>query len=100
MLGGVAINVLLAWVILTCVFMINGQKYQSVTKVQENGLMFSELGKQIGFQDGDKIISVDGKQQEQFNRLLLDIMLSDEIIVDRNGEKIKLHIQDEQIKQI
>lgn len=100
MLGGVTVNVLLAWTILTFMFTINGQKYQSVTKIQENGLMFSEIGKEIGFKDGDKIISVDGKPQEQFNRLLLDIMLSDEILVDRNGEKIKLHIQDEQIKKI
>lgn len=100
MLGGVTVNVLLAWTILTFMFTINGQKYQSVSKAQENGLMFSEVGKEIGFQNGDKIISVDGKPQEQFNRLLLDIMLSDEILVDRNGEKVKLHIQDEQIKKI
>ncbi len=100
MLGGVTVNVLLAWVILTFMFTINGQKYQSVTKIQENGLMFSEVGKEIGFQDGDKIISVDGKPQEQFNRLLLDIMLSDEILVDRNGKEVKLHIEDEQIKKI
>lgn len=100
MLGGVTVNVLLAWTILTFMFTINGQKYQSVTKVQENGLMFSKIGKEIGFQDGDKIISVDGKPQEQFNRLLLDIMLSDEILVNRKGEQVKLHIQDEQIKKI
>lgn len=100
MLGGVTVNVLLAWIILTLMFTTNGQKYQSVTKIQENGLMFSEVGKEIGFRDGDKIISVDGKPQEQFNRLLLDIMLSDEILVNRNGQQVKLHIQDEQIKKI
>lgn len=100
MLGGVTVNILLAWIILTFMFTINGQKYQSVTQIQENGLMFSEVGKEIGFKDGDKIISVDGKSQEQFNRLILDILLSDEILVDRNGQKVKLHIQDEQIKKL
>lgn len=100
MLGGVTVNVLLAWVILAGVFMINGQKYESVSKIQENGLMFNELGKEIGFENGDKIVSVDGKPQEQFNRLILDILLSDEIVVDRNGESVKLHIQDEQIKKL
>lgn len=100
MLGGVAVNVLLAWVILTGVFMINGQKYESVSKIQENGLMFTELGKEIGFENGDKIVSVDGKPQEQFNRLILDILLSDEILVNRKGELVKLHIQDEQIKKL
>lgn len=100
MLGGVTVNVLLAWVILTGVFTINGEKYDSVSKIQENGLMFNEIGKEIGFQDGDKIISVDGVKQEKFNRLLLDILLSDEIIVDRDGKQVKLHIQDEQIKKL
>lgn len=100
MLGGVTVNVLLAWVIYTIMFATNGMSYISVDKAQENGLVFSELGKEIGFQDGDKIVSVDGKEQKQFNRLTLDIMLSEEIVVDRNGEQVKLHIQDEQIKQI
>lgn len=100
LLGGVTVNVLLAWVILTGMFMINGQRYESVSKIQENGLMFNDLGKEIGFRNGDKILSVDGKPQEQFNRLMLDILLSDEILVDRDGETVKLHIQDEQIKKL
>lgn len=100
MLGGVTVNVLLAWIIYAVMFSANGLSYVSVEKIQEDGLIFSELGKDIGFQDGDKIISVDGNQQKQFQRLTLDIMLSQEIVVNRNGETVKLHIQDEQIKQI
>lgn len=100
MLGGVTVNVLLAWVIYTIMFATNGMSYVSVDKAQENGLVFSQLGKEIGFQDGDKIVSVDGKEQKQFNRLTLDIMLSEEIVVDRNGQQVKLNIKDEQIKQI
>lgn len=100
MLGGVTVNVLLAWVIYTIMFSVNGMSYVSVEKAQENGLLFSQLGKEIGFQDGDKILTVDGKKQDQFQRLTLDIMLSEEIVVDRNGKEVKLKIQDEQIKQI
>lgn len=100
MLGGVTVNVLLAWLIYAIMFSANGLNYLSVDKAQENGLIFSQLGKEIGFQDGDKIVSVDGKAQKQFNRLTLDIMLSEEIVVDRNGQEVKLQIQDEQIKQI
>lgn len=100
MLGGVTVNVLLAWVIYTIMFSVNGMSYISVDKAQENGLLFSQLGKEIGFQDGDKILTVDGKKQDQFQRLTLDIMLSEEIVVDRNGKEVSLKIQDEQIKQI
>jgi len=100
MLGGITVNVILAWLIYTIMFATNGQQYVSVEKAQQNGLAFSELGKEIGFRDGDKIISVDGKTQDQFNRLTLDIMLGKEILVDRNGEKVKIHTSDEQIKEI
>jgi regulator of sigma E protease len=100
MLGGVTVNVLLAWLIYAVMFSVNGMSYMSVDKAQKDGLMFSQLGKEIGFQDGDKILTVDGKEQKQFNRLTLDIMLSEEIVVDRNGQEVKLNIQDEQIKQI
>ena len=100
MLGGVTVNVLLAWLIYAAMFSVNGLSYISVDKAQENGLIFAELGKEIGFQDGDKILSVDGKKQENFQRLTLDIMLSKEIVVDRNGQEVKLNIKDEQIKEI
>ncbi|MDX9704866.1 MAG: site-2 protease family protein, partial [Weeksellaceae bacterium] len=75
MLGGITVNVLLAWLIYAVLFSANGLSYISVDKVQEKGLIFSQLGKEIGFEDGDNIISVDGKKQEQFHRLTLDIML-------------------------
>jgi len=100
MLGGITVNVILAWIIYTIMFATNGQQYISVEKAQEQGLVFSELGKEMGFQDGDKIVSVDGKSQDQFKRLILDIMLSEEIVVERNGEKVIIHPTDEHIKEI
>ena len=101
MLGGITVNVLLAWLIYTIMFTANGISYLSLDKAQEkSGLEFSSLGKEIGFRDGDKIVSVDGKKQDNFKRLTLDIMLSEEILVDRNGEELTLRIKDEQIKEI
>lgn len=101
MLGGVTVNVLLAWLIYAVMFSCNGITYLSLSKAQEKeGLEFSQLGKEIGFRDGDKIVSVDGAKQDNFNRLTLDVMLSNEIIVDRNGQQVKFHIKDEQIKEI
>lgn len=101
MLGGVTVNVLLAWLIYTIMFTANGISYLSLNKAQEKeGLEFSQLGQEIGFRNGDKIISVDGKKQDNFNRLTLDVMLSEEILVDRNGQEVKFQIKDEQIKEI
>lgn len=100
MLGGITVNIILAWFIYTMMYSTVGQKYISTEKIQKNGLSFGKVGVNAGFKNGDKIISVDGKLQPKFNWLVVDVLLSDEILIDRNGEQVKLKLNDEQIKQI
>lgn len=100
MLGGIIVNILLAWGIYTVMYTTAGKKYVSTEVLQQNGLAFGEVGKRVGFQDGDKIISVDGKFQKNFGRMAMDILFSDEVKVDRNGEIITLNLTDEQIGEI
>jgi regulator of sigma E protease len=61
MLGGIIVNILLAWFIYTVMYTTVGKKYVSTEIIQKNGLAFGEVGQKAGFQNGDKIISVDGK---------------------------------------
>jgi len=77
-----------------------GKKYISTEVLQENGLAFGEVGQSVGFKNGDKIVSVDGKFQENFNRMTMDILFSSEVKVDRNGEIVALNLTDEQIGEI
>lgn len=94
MLGGIIVNVLLAWVIYTVVYTTYGQKYVSTEKIQENGLAFGETGINVGFRNGDKILSVDGTHQPRFNRMVLDALLGDNIEIERNGEKKTIVLTD------
>ena len=100
MLGGIIVNILLAWFIYTTMFSTVGQKYVSTQAIQKNGLAFGEVGLNAGFKNGDKIVSVDGQLQPKFNWLVMDVLLSDELVIDRNGEKVVLHLSSEQIKKI
>lgn len=100
MLGGIIVNVLLAWIIYTVMYATVGKKYISTAVLQENGLAFGEVGKNAGFRNGDKIVSVDGNFQENFNRMTMDILFSSEVKVDRNGEIVTLNLTDEQIGEI
>jgi len=96
MLGGIFVNIVLAIFIYTIMFSTVGQKYVSTEVVQKNGLAFSEVGKEVGFKNGDKIVSVDGVPvQTKFNRLIIDVLLGDKIAVDRYGKIIEVILKDE-----
>lgn len=96
MLGGIVVNILLAITIYTVIFSTVGQKYISTDVVQKKGLSFTQVGKDVGFKNGDKIVSVDGVSvQPKFNRLVIDVLLSNEIVVNRNGENQKVFLTDE-----
>lgn len=100
MLGGITVNIILAWFLYTLIYCTYGQKYISTDALQHNGLAFGEVGKSAGFRDGDKIVSVDGKKQERFDRMVLDLLLGDNVVVDRNGKKETLVLTDEHKRDI
>lgn len=95
MLGGIIVNVILAWLIFTIMYATVGQKYIATEKIQENGLVFGEVGQKAGFRNGDKILTVDGKHQPSFNRLTLDVLLGDKVEVERKGQKVDVILTDE-----
>jgi regulator of sigma E protease len=100
MLGGIIVNILLAWFIFTALYSTVGKQTVLTDKYQENGLSFTETGRKVGFKDGDKIVSVDGKLQPNFKRMVVDILLSDEVIVDRNGAQTKIVLEADDKKEI
>jgi regulator of sigma E protease len=100
MLGGIIVNILLAWFIYLIMFSTVGQKYVSTEAIQKNGLAFGEVGKSVGFKDGDRFLAVDGKLQPKFNWMVIDVLLSDKIEIERDGKKIDLVLTEEQKGEI
>ncbi|MDD3458293.1 MAG: RIP metalloprotease RseP [Weeksellaceae bacterium] len=100
LLAGIIVNILLAWLIYTTMLTVNGDNYVSVEKMQENGLAYSEAMKQAGFEDGDKILTVNGKYQKRADWMAIDILLADSIRVDRNGKEHTIQLSDGNIKSI
>ncbi len=88
MLGGIMFNVLLAFVIYSMVLFTWGEKYlpnQNVTY----GIMTDSLGKAIGLQNGDHILSLDFKPVDNFRKIAHDILLNDvKIIQVKRGDSI------------
>ena len=95
MIGGVLMNFLFAIVIYIGVLYAWGESYLP-TENAKYGIVVNEVGEEIGFQDGDKILSVDNKQVENFNKIFPTIVLDNakSVQVVRDGKKVNVEISD------
>ena len=98
MLGGVLMNFLFAILIYVGVLFVWGESFLP-TENAKYGISVNEVGEQIGFQNGDKILTVDGQYIENFNRILLAIVFDNAktVQVERNGQHVDVEISDADI---
>ncbi len=99
MLGGVTVNFFLAWIIYTSLLVVNGDTYIPADNLKY-GIVVDSIGEKIGLKTGDKILSIDGEKSKKFSDATLDILLADQITVDRGGEKVSFSVPDEGIKDV
>jgi len=97
MCGGVIVNFLLGWFVLSGLLYSHGDTYIP-TDGLKNGIEVDSIGKIIGLKTGDKIISVDGKPIKRLMEARVEILLGDKAVVERNGEKIELNFTPENKK--
>ena len=94
MLGGVTVNLVLGFLIYMMILFVWG-KNTLPNSAMPLGLGVSPLAKEIGFEKGDQILSVDGKSLEvalDINKMLL-IRSVQEVQVERaNGNKVNIPI--------
>lgn len=99
--GGVLMNIVLAigiYIGITCAW---GDSYIR-TKDVEAGFMFSPVAHEIGFRDGDKILSVGGTYVDNYSQVPAAILLDDarEAVVERNGVQTTITIDTKYIKSM
>ena len=101
MIGGVLFNLILAVLLYSAVLFVWGEQYLP-TKNAKYGISVSETGKELGLKNGDKIISVDGIEVEDFNKIVATIVLNGAktIEVQRNEEKVVVPVKNEIIPKL
>lgn len=102
MIGGVCMNVLLAFIIYIGLIASYGESYISTAEVNKYGITVDSLGYDLGLRDGDKIISVDGKYIEDFSQIPMELVLEDTkyIEVERDGRTVKVELPENAVNQI
>nr|WP_295875123.1 RIP metalloprotease RseP [uncultured Chitinophaga sp.] len=95
MIGGVTVNVLLAFFIYAMILWHWGEKYLPTDAVKY-GIAVDSLGQSIGLRDGDKIIGVNHQKIEQFNAITAQVILQEakSIEVVRDGQEQSIAIPD------
>lgn len=97
MVGGVFMNVVLAYFIYTGLLISQGEQYLSTKEVNKHGIITSDLAKEAGFQDGDKILSLDGNYVEDFRKIQLELIIEDiqVVEVERDGKKVNIEVSED-----
>ncbi len=88
MVGGVMMNVVLAFVIYVGMSWAWGEQYIS-NEDMRYGYAFSPMAEELGFRDGDRIISIAGRRVADYAKILPDIAIESDdrrVEVERNGE--------------
>ncbi len=102
MLGGVIMNVVLAFIIYIGMLTFWGDEYLSTNEANKFGLRVDSLAMEMGFANGDKILSLDGNYVEHFakipSKLVLDKVKSVEVL--RNNEKVFIPISEEYLEKL
>jgi regulator of sigma E protease len=93
MLGGVFVNFLLALFIYILVFFKWGEEYVPVDRLIY-GYSFVDQFKQIGLENGDKILALDGKKVNRWLSIHHDVVVNEtkEIEIERDGKIMNIQV--------
>lgn len=95
MVGGVMFNFILALIIYAGILFTWGETYVETSSLP-NGMEFSEPAKNIGFEDGDILLSADGEPFGNYGpRVVSSIVDARQVTVLRDGEETSVYIPED-----
>ena len=100
MLGGIIMNVLVAFVIYSFILMIWGEKKIPTASMKFGVHIMDSTLYKMGIRNGDKILTVDGEPINDFDKLRKKILLGNNMTIERDGKTVNLHLPVDLIGQL
>ncbi|HSF46392.1 MAG TPA: RIP metalloprotease RseP [Chitinophagaceae bacterium] len=100
MIGGVTVNVLLAFFIYAMILFTWGETKLPMKNLTDGIWAIDSINHEIGLQTGDKIVAVNGEPVQYFEDLNAKFLLGETITIERNGEQKNITIPENFIEQI
>ena len=90
MMGGVTVNVILAFIIYAGILMVWGEHKVPISSVKNGIAIQDSVMYDLGFKDGDKIIAANGKPIDDYNDIIKKAIVSENMTVEREGKKMDI----------
>lgn len=101
MLGGVMMNVLLAFIIYAGISYKYGEQYIHNADARY-GYQFSVLAQEMGFRNGDRIISIDGIAPDNYRNIPTALIFDNVqyVEIERDGQQMKIRMDERFIPRL
>lgn len=100
MLGGVTMNVLLAFFIYAMILYTWGESKLPMQNLTGGIWVTDSLMSEIGLKNGDQIVTINGEPVQYYEELNAKILLGRDIVVERDGKQQTIHIPVNLIEQL
>lgn len=100
MLGGVTVNIILAFLIYAMILMVWGEKKVYNSSLKYGVEVQDSLMLKLGFRDGDKPVAVDGKPVEDFYDFVPKLIVGSNATVERDGKPFVINFPTDLIGQL
>ena len=100
MMGGVTVNILLAFVIYAMILMVWGDKKIPASSMKYGIHVGDSTLLKIGFKNGDKIIGVDGKEVYDLDRFRKKLITASQVEIERDGKLTRLVLPKDFVGQL
>lgn len=85
MLGGIMVNLLLGFMIYTAVLFAWGEKFLPNKNLTDGLWCVDSIATDIGFRNGDKILSINGREPQRFEDIYREVIFGGNVKVIRGG---------------
>ncbi len=100
MLGGVIVNIITGFIIYAMILFSYGEQTLPVKNITDGLMINNEMAREIGFANGDKIISIGGNEDLMFGGLMEQLIFSKSALVERNGEQVTIEVPEDILGQL
>ncbi|MBL0144405.1 MAG: RIP metalloprotease RseP [Chitinophagaceae bacterium] len=101
MMGGIIVNVLVAFVIYAGILFVWGEKKINNASLKNGIAIGDTLMHQFGFKNGDKIVSVNGEAIQYFDDVAKKVLIGGkDVVVERNGVNVNFALPQDVLGQL